>query len=132
MHCKLPILLPLVTNAVNRKKVTQGSSWNSISTNIVRTVVQWKKNMLLVFQFRILLTITWKQYAEKTPKSIVDIIPFTMPAYMKACGIAKIPVPRHPLSKWKRVSAFLKKCYYIEYHLSISARLSNIWMILPY
>lgn len=39
----------------------------------------------------------------------VETIPVAIPEYLKASGIARIPVPRHPLSKWIRVSAFLKK-----------------------
>lgn len=39
----------------------------------------------------------------------VDTIPVAIPEFLNASGIARIPVPRHPLSKWMRVSAFLEK-----------------------
>ena len=40
---------------------------------------------------------------------IVLIVPTTYPALWKACGMANIPVPSEPFSKWIRVSAFLKR-----------------------
>lgn len=45
----------------------------------------------------------------KNPIITVKIIPDTYPALKKACGIARIPVPRDPFKIWIRVSEFLLK-----------------------
>jgi len=37
--------------------------------------------------------------------------PIMYPANKNASGIAKIPVPKHPFSKWNNVSKFLEKSY---------------------
>lgn len=45
----------------------------------------------------------------KNPIITVKIIPDTYPALKKACGIARIPVPRDPFNMWIRVSELLWK-----------------------
>lgn len=39
--------------------------------------------------------------------TMVDIIPMANPEYMKAIGMARIPVPREAFSRCVRVSIFL-------------------------
>lgn len=53
------------------------------------------------------LTKTCKQYVHRIPISIVPTLPMSRPELKKALGIAKIPVPKLPFSKWIRVSEFL-------------------------
>lgn len=44
----------------------------------------------------------------RIPITIVQIKPFNIPAFLKASGIAKIPVPKEPLSICINVSTFLQ------------------------
>lgn len=48
------------------------------------------------------------EYVQSSPMTTVAIKPITYPALWKAFGIARIPVPKLPFSKWSNVSAFLK------------------------
>lgn len=50
----------------------------------------------------------------KAPISKVETSPLNSPAFLKASGIAKIPVPKAPLSKCTSVSLFLQERE--EYH----------------
>lgn len=57
---------------------------------------------------RTVLTKTCKQYVHRMPISIVPTVPTRSPELQKALGIARIPVPKLPLSKWMSVSEFLQ------------------------
>lgn len=54
------------------------------------------------------LTSKCMQYVQTNPMKIVPIAPVIYPEFLNAFGMAKIPVPKDPLSKWKSVSQFLK------------------------
>lgn len=45
----------------------------------------------------------------KIPIRIVQTNPFKRPAFLKASGIAKIPVPNEPFNMCIKVSVFLEK-----------------------
>lgn len=55
----------------------------------------------------------------------VAIVPVTRPLLQKALGIARIPVPKLPFSRWINVSVFLKR---IIIFMKREARL-NIFVI---
>lgn len=48
------------------------------------------------------------QYIQRNPMINVAIMPITYPALKNAFGIARIPVPKLPFSRWSMVSALLK------------------------
>lgn len=48
------------------------------------------------------------QYIQRSPMMIVAITPTMYPALWKARGIARIPVPKLPFSRWSMVSELLK------------------------
>lgn len=53
-------------------------------------------------------TRTCTQYVQMPPIIKVAIKPKNRPAFLKAIGMANIPLPKDPFSKWIRVSKSLK------------------------
>lgn len=60
------------------------------------------------------------------PIMIVPIDPTKYPELWKAFGIARIPVPRDPFSKWKRVSEFLQGIWGKCIHFRCTLTQNNI------
>lgn len=56
----------------------------------------WKKLILINLLYN---TNTCSEYEQKNPTIAVDIAPKTMPAFEKAIGIVKTPLPSELLSK---------------------------------
>lgn len=52
--------------------------------------------------FRTLLTRMWIVWVQSIPTRTVPIKPTNSPAFLKALGIANIPVPRHVLTKCRK------------------------------
>lgn len=61
---------------------------------------------------QLLLTSKYEQNVHTADTNTVANIPVMSPAHMKACGMAKIPVPKDALSKWVNVSPSLEKNVY--------------------
>lgn len=59
-------------------------------------------------ELNIILTRICTQYVQMNPMAKVATTPNVRPAFLKAIGIAKIPDPKLPLSRWIKVSRSLQ------------------------
>jgi hypothetical protein len=59
-------------------------------------------------ELNIILTSICTQYVQMNPMAKVATTPNARPAFLKAIGIAKMPDPKLPLSRWIKVSRSLQ------------------------